>query len=104
MAEKAPVALGFKDLFTSGDTAMSLRNLCRTAGSPSATPGAFLAVGLVAGMALASGGGAAQASCRFLMPIGGSGQPVVEKRIGPDRLVGRTNWNTDFAVDRSFAS
>jgi hypothetical protein len=29
---------------------------------------------------------------------------VVEKRIGPDRLVGRTNWNTDFAVDRSFAS
>ena len=83
---------------------MSLRNLSRTAGSPSATPGAFLAVGLVAGMALASGGGAAQASCRFLMPIGGGGQPVVEKRIGPDRLVGRTNWNTDFAVDRSFAS
>ena len=51
--------LSFKDLFTSGDTAMSLRNLSRTAGSPSATPGAFLAVGLVAGMALASGGGAA---------------------------------------------
>jgi len=46
----------------------------------------------------------AQAACRFLMPIGGGGQPVVEKRIGPDRLVGRTNWNTDFAVDRSFAS
>ena len=43
-------------------------------------------------------------ACRFLMPIGGGGQPVVEKRIGPDRLVGRTNWNTDFGVDRSFAS
>ena len=83
---------------------MSLRPLSRTAGSPSAAPATALAVGLVAGLTLASGGGAAQASCRFLMPIGGGGQPVVEKRIGPDRLVGRTNWNTDFAVDRSFAS
>jgi hypothetical protein len=82
---------------------MSLRPLCRTAGSAAATP-AGLAVGLVASLALASAGGDAQAACRFLMPIGGGGQPVVEKRIGPDRLVGRTNWNTDFAVDRSFAS
>jgi hypothetical protein len=81
---------------------MSLRPLCRTAGSRS--PAATLAVGLVAGLSLASGGGAGQAACRFLMPIGGGGQPVVEKRIGPDRLVGRTNWNTDFAVDRGFAS
>lgn len=48
--------------------------------------------------------GAAQANCRSLMPIGGSGQPVVEKRISADRLLGRTNWNTDFAVDRSFSS
>jgi hypothetical protein len=46
----------------------------------------------------------AQAQCRFLNPIGGSGEPWVQKRISPDRLVGRTNWNTDFAVDRSFAS
>jgi hypothetical protein len=40
------------------------------------------------------------------MPIGGGGEPVVQKRISADRvgLVGRTNWNTDFAVDRSFAS
>jgi len=48
--------------------------------------------------------GAAQAQCRFLMPIGGGGVPSVEKRISPDRPVGRTNWNTDFAVDRSFSS
>lgn len=47
---------------------------------------------------------AAQAQCRSLMPIGGGGVPVVEKRISPDRLVGRTNWNTDFTVDRSFSS
>jgi hypothetical protein len=44
----------------------------------------------------------AQASCRFLMPLGGSGDPVVSKRIGPDRLLGSTNWNTDFIVDRPF--
>ena len=47
---------------------------------------------------------AAQASCRFLMPLGGGGNPVVSKRIGPDRLVGRTNWNTDFIVDRTYSS
>jgi hypothetical protein len=48
--------------------------------------------------------GAATAQCRFLMPIGGGGEPTVEKRISADRLVGSTNWNTDFAVDRSFSS
>jgi hypothetical protein len=46
----------------------------------------------------------AQASCRFLMPLGGSGDPVVSKRIGPDRVLGSTNWNTDFIVDRPFRS
>ena len=46
---------------------------------------------------------AAQA-CRFLMPLGGGGEPVVSKTIGPDRLLGRTNWNTDFVVDRTFRS
>ncbi|MFN9621009.1 MAG: hypothetical protein ACK55X_14995 [Synechococcaceae cyanobacterium] len=38
------------------------------------------------------------------MPIGGSGEPVVQKRISGDRLVGRTNWNTDFAVTQGFSS
>jgi len=46
----------------------------------------------------------AQSACRFLKPIGGAAEPVVEKRIGPDMPVGRTNWNTDFAVDRSYTS
>jgi hypothetical protein len=59
---------------------------------------------LAAAVILAAGGGAARAECTFLMPIGGSGKPMVQKRISPDRLVGRTNWNTDFAVDRSYAS
>lgn len=51
-----------------------------------------------------SGLAPAQASCRFLMPLGGGGEPVVSKRIGPDRALGRTNWNTDFVVDRNFRS
>ena len=46
----------------------------------------------------------AQQNCRFLLPLGGNGEPVVSKRIGPDRLLGRTNWNTDFVVDRTYAS
>ncbi|MFN6353562.1 MAG: hypothetical protein ACK40D_11895 [Cyanobacteriota bacterium] len=62
-----------------------------------------LAAALGATVLMGIGSGAAQALCRSLMPIGG-GQPVVEKRISADRLVGRTNWNTDFAVDRSFSS
>ncbi len=53
---------------------------------------------------LAATAGPATAQCRFLKPIGGGGEAWVEKRISPDRLVGRTNWNTDFAVDRSFGS
>jgi hypothetical protein len=48
--------------------------------------------------------GRAMASCRALMPIGGSGETVVQKRISPDGLLRRNNWNTDFAVDRNFAS
>jgi hypothetical protein len=46
----------------------------------------------------------AQATCRYLMPIGGGGEPVVTKRISPDGLMRRNNWNTDFAVDRTYAS
>ncbi|MFM7676064.1 MAG: hypothetical protein ACKO5F_10885 [Synechococcus sp.] len=54
--------------------------------------------------ALAAAPAGAEAKCRFLMPLGGSGEPVVSKRIGPDRALGRTNWNTDFVVDRDYRS
>lgn len=66
----------------------------------------FCAVSLLAAVLAVSSGGAARAQCRALMPIGGGGVPTVEKRISPDRvgLVGRTNWNTDFAVDRGYSS
>jgi hypothetical protein len=46
----------------------------------------------------------AQPTCTFLLPLGGSGDPVVSKRVGPGRLLGRNNWNTDFVVDRPFSS
>ena len=61
-----------------------------------------LAAGLIAS------GGAAQAqgqSCKFLQPIGGNGStPIVSKSVGRGKLVGKTNWNTDFIVDRPYAS
>jgi hypothetical protein len=68
-------------------------------------PGKFPATcAAIACAAMLLNAGASRAQCRFLMPIGGSGEPVVQKRISPDRLVGRTNWNTDFSVDRTFSS
>jgi hypothetical protein len=63
---------------------------------------AFLAAGLI--VSAAGGKVEAQSPCRSLVPIGGTGEPVVQKRISPDRLVGRSNWNTDFTVDRGFSS
>lgn len=38
----------------------------------------------------------AQPTCRFLMSLGGSDDPVVSKRIVPDRVLGSTNRNSDF--------
>ena len=75
----------------------------RLSQSGPAAAGALLAGLLLGGVALPSPG-LARPVCRFLMPIGGSGEPTVQKRISADRLVGRTNWNTDFAVDRSYRS
>ena len=51
---------------------------------------------------------AAQASCKFLMPIGGNGDGpkpyIVKKRVQRTKLIGRSNWNTDFVVNQPFAS
>jgi hypothetical protein len=47
-------------------------------------------------------------SCNFLMPIGGSGGTTVVKRVGAPKVspiglaLGRTNWNTDFAVNKAY--
>jgi len=67
---------------------------------------ARLALPLVAlaGLVLAADAASANPRCQFLMPIEGGGEPVVQKRISPDGLLRRTNWNTDFAVNRNFSS
>ena len=53
----------------------------------------------------------AQAACTFLMPLGGNGNGptpyIVKKQVErPKGLIGsalgRTNWNTDFVVERPF--
>lgn len=73
-------------------------------GAGATAPTGALLAGLLLGLATLPTAGVARAQCRFLMPIGGSGEPTVQKRISADRLVGRTNWNTDFVVDRSYRS
>ncbi|KEF42369.1 MAG: hypothetical protein ER33_05800 [Cyanobium sp. CACIAM 14] len=47
----------------------------------------------------------AQSRCSFLPPIGGKGlSPVVAKSVGPGKIIGKTNWNTDFLVTRPYSS
>lgn len=48
---------------------------------------------------------AARAGCQFLQPIGGNGvTPIITKTVGPGKLIGRTNWNTDFFVNSYYSS
>jgi hypothetical protein len=66
-----------------------------------------VALPLVAALAASTAPPAAQAAevCRFLAPIGGdAGNPIVKKRVERPRvgLLSRTNWNTDFVVDRPY--
>jgi hypothetical protein len=43
--------------------------------------------------------------CNFLTPIGGTGNnPVVSKSVGRGKVIGKTNWNTDFIVDKPYSS
>jgi len=44
-------------------------------------------------------------TCRFLQPIGGNGStPIVSKSVGRGKLLGHTNWNTDFIADQPYSS
>ena len=50
----------------------------------------------------------AEAACTFLQPVGG-GEAIVKKKVERPKglvgkAVGRTNWNTDFVVDRPYKS
>ncbi|MEB3321693.1 MAG: hypothetical protein VKI81_02605 [Synechococcaceae cyanobacterium] len=71
--------------------------------SPAARIGtAALLAGL--GMVFPGAGARAADRCTFLKPIGGDGTtPIVSKRVGRGKLLGQTNWNTDFIVDRPYA-
>ncbi len=72
--------------------------------------GVGLSLGLAAAGAVVLGlpsAGLAEAppKCTFLNPIGGNGvSPIVAKSVGRDKLIGRSNWNTDFIVDQPFTS
>lgn len=65
---------------------------------------------LACSLPLASSSARAE-TCTFLKPIGGDGATnIVSKRVerpkvGPlSMLLGRTNWDTDFAVDKPYSS
>ena len=56
-------------------------------------------------ISLELGWSAMQAACSFLPPVGGDGNSdIVKKRVGKAKLIGHTNWNTDFAVNRPYTS
>jgi len=63
-------------------------------------------LGLSAGLiSLEAGLSAARAGCSFLPPIGGDGSSnIVKKRVSREKLIGRTNWNTDFAANGPYTS
>lgn len=60
---------------------------------------------------IAAGPARALPVCTFLMPIGSKGtSAIVSKSVGAPKVtpyamvLGRTNWNTDFAVNQPYAS
>ena len=64
-------------------------------------PGAAAAAVAVLGLAAP----AMAETCTFLQPIGGNGAtPIVSKSVGRGKLIGKTNWNTDFIVDQPYSS
>jgi hypothetical protein len=61
----------------------------------------LLGLGLAA---LASASPALAQTCTFLSPVGGDGTTnIVTKTIGPGKLLGKTNWNTDFFVTQPYS-
>ena len=64
----------------------------------------MLLLASLSGLLLASG------SCEFLIPVGGDGNTTVIKRVDRPKVspfllaFGRTNWNTDFVVDKPYRS
>ncbi|MCS5691871.1 hypothetical protein NZK33_07710 [Cyanobium sp. FGCU-6] len=67
-----------------------------------------IAAGLLLGLSVAlapTTTASAAPLCVFLTPIGGNGTtPIVSKQVGRGHLIGKTNWNTDFIVDKPYRS
>lgn len=78
---------------------------------PSLTKLQLAALALAWGLPLAGATAVRAETCTFLQPIGGDGSSrIVSKRVERPRvmplgmLIGQTNWNTDFSVDRPYSS
>lgn len=62
-------------------------------------------LGAAGSLLILDSGSMAKATCAFLPPVGGDGSSnIVKKRVGKGKLLGKTNWNTDFAVNRPYGS
>ena len=63
------------------------------------------AAGFALGAALCGGSAGAATTCTFLQPIGGNGSSsIVSKSVGRGKLIGKTNWNTDFFITQPYTS
>ena len=63
------------------------------------------AAGFALGAALWGGSAGAAPTCTFLQPIGGNGSSsIVSKSVGRGKLIGKTNWNTDFFITQPYTS
>jgi hypothetical protein len=63
------------------------------------------AAGFALGAALWGGSALAAPTCTFLEPVGGNGSSsIVSKSVGRGKLIGKTNWNTDFFITQPYTS
>ena len=63
------------------------------------------AAGFALGAALWGGSAGAATTCTFLQQVGGNGSsPIVSKSVGRGKLIGKTNWNTDFFITQPYTS
>jgi len=63
------------------------------------------AAGFALGAALWGGSAVAAPTCTFLQPVGGNGSSsIVSKSVGRGKLIGKTNWNTDFFITQPYTS
>ena len=61
--------------------------------------------GFALGVALWGASAGAAPTCTFLQPVGGNGSsPIVSKSVGRGKLIGKTNWNTDFFITQPYTS